>query len=109
MESILKTIGLDLAKDSFHVFCADAEGNGVTKGARGERSPRGDPGVGVLSASYLAASLGDGSAYCNGRQFAASLGLVPCQNSTGGKQKLGSITTVQTVRREDRQFWIPIS
>ena len=52
----------------------------------------GIPGVGVLSASYLAATLGDGSAYRNGRQFAASLGLVPRQNSTGGKQRLGGIT-----------------
>ncbi len=29
MENIVKTVGLDLAKDTFHVFCADAEGNGV--------------------------------------------------------------------------------
>ena len=29
MESIVKTVGLDLAKNSFHVFCADAEGNRV--------------------------------------------------------------------------------
>ena len=50
------------------------------------------PGVGVLSASYLAAVLGDGSAYKNGRQFAASLGLVPKQWSTGGRQTLGGIT-----------------
>ena len=52
----------------------------------------GIPGVGVLTASYLAATLGDGSAYRNGRQFAASLGLVPRQSSTGGRQKLGGIT-----------------
>ena len=50
------------------------------------------PGVGVLTATYLAAVLGDGSAYRNGRQFSASLGLVPRQLSTGGKQKLGGIT-----------------
>ena len=50
------------------------------------------PGVGVHSATYLAAVLGDGSAYRNGRQFAASLGLVPRQWSTGGRQKLGGIT-----------------
>ncbi|MCY4142653.1 MAG: transposase [Gammaproteobacteria bacterium] len=50
------------------------------------------PGVGVLTATYLAAMLGDGSAYRSGRQFSASLGLVPRQLSTGGKQKLGGIT-----------------
>jgi transposase len=31
-------------------------------------------------------------AFRNGRQFAAWLGLVPCQHSTGGKQRLGAIT-----------------
>ena len=50
------------------------------------------PGVGPMTASYLTAVLGDGSAYRDARQFAASLGLVPRQNSTGGRQKLGGIT-----------------
>ena len=50
------------------------------------------PGVGVHTATYLTAVLGDGSAYRNGRQFAASLGLVPRQRSTGGRQTLGGIT-----------------
>lgn len=31
-ENILKTVGLNLAKDSFHVFCAYAEGNGRGRG-----------------------------------------------------------------------------
>ncbi|WP_415644384.1 transposase, partial [Shewanella algae] len=35
---------------------------------------------------------GDGSGYKNGRHFAANLGLVPKEFSSGGKQKLGSIT-----------------
>ena len=50
------------------------------------------PGVGPMTASYLTAMLDDGSAYRNARQFAASLGLVPRQHSTGGRQKLGGIT-----------------
>jgi transposase len=49
-------------------------------------------GVGPLSASALAASLGDLSQFRNGRQFSAFLGLVPRQRSTGGKQRLGRIT-----------------
>jgi len=40
----------------------------------------------------MAVALGDGSAYKNGRQFAASLGLVPRQHSTGGKEKLLGIS-----------------
>ena len=51
------------------------------------------PGVGPMTASYLTAVLGDdGSAFHNSRQSAASLGLVPRQYSTGGRQKLGRIT-----------------
>jgi len=50
------------------------------------------PGIGVLNATALAASLGDGSAFHCARQLAAWLGLVPRQNSTGGKARLGRIT-----------------
>jgi transposase len=49
-------------------------------------------GVGVLSAGCLMAKLGDGSAWRNGRQFSASLGLVPRQNSSGERVRLGPIT-----------------
>jgi transposase len=50
------------------------------------------PGIGPLTASALVASLGDPAAFASGRQFAAWLGLVPRQNSTGGKPRLGRIT-----------------
>jgi transposase len=43
------------------------------------------PGVGPLTASVLAAEVGDGKQYRCGRDFAASVGLVPRQYSTGGK------------------------
>jgi transposase len=50
------------------------------------------PGVGPLTASVIAASVVDGKQFRNGRQFAAWLGLVPRQSSTGGKSRLGRIT-----------------
>lgn len=50
------------------------------------------PGVGPLTASAAAAMVGNASAFRNGRQFAAWAGLVPRQNSSGGKRQLGSIT-----------------
>lgn len=50
------------------------------------------PGIGALIASAIVASIGDASRFDNGRQFAAWLGLVPAQNSTGGKTVLGRIT-----------------
>jgi transposase len=50
------------------------------------------PGIGPLSASALVASVGDVNAFRNGRQMAAWLGLVPRQNSSGGKPHLGRIS-----------------
>lgn len=50
------------------------------------------PGVGPLIASAIVATMGDPGRFETGRQFAAWLGLVPSQNSTGGKTVLGAIT-----------------
>jgi len=50
------------------------------------------PGVGLLTASALAAEMGDGQQFGCGRNFAASLGLVPRQYSTGGKANLLGIS-----------------
>jgi transposase len=49
-------------------------------------------GVGPLTASAIIASVGSAHEFDNGRQFAAWLGLVPRQYSTGGKTRLGHIT-----------------
>ena len=50
------------------------------------------PGVGVVSATALAASVTDPGRFRSGRQFAASLGLTPLQNSSGGKERMGRIS-----------------
>ena len=50
------------------------------------------PGVGLITATALAASVPDASVFRSGRQFAAYLGLVPRQNSSGGKERLGHIS-----------------
>lgn len=50
------------------------------------------PGVGPLTASALVASVGDAKTFQNGRQFAAWLGLVPRQKSSGGKERLLGIS-----------------
>ena len=50
------------------------------------------PGVGPLIASALVASIPDPHVFRSGRDLSAWIGLVPKQNSTGGKQRLGSIT-----------------
>jgi len=50
------------------------------------------PGIGPITATAIAASIGDPKRFASGRQFAAWLGLVPRQNSSGGKDRLGAIT-----------------
>ena len=50
------------------------------------------PGVGALISAALAAHVPDPSAFASGRDFAAWLGLVPRQSSSGGKDRLGRIT-----------------
>ena len=47
------------------------------------------PGIGPLVATAIAATVLDPSTFRSGREFAAWLGLVPRQNSTGGKTRLG--------------------
>ncbi len=49
-------------------------------------------GIGPVTASALVASVGDFGQFANARQFGAWLGLVPSQNSSGGKASLGRIT-----------------
>lgn len=49
-------------------------------------------GVGPLIATALVATVGDASQFSNGRQMAASLGLTPKQNSSGGKERLLGIS-----------------
>jgi transposase len=50
------------------------------------------PGIGIIGASAIAATVADPQAFRTGRDFAAWIGLVPRQDSTGGKQKLGPIS-----------------
>jgi transposase len=50
------------------------------------------PGIGLVAASALASSIPDPSTFRSGRHFAAWLGLVPKQNSSGGKTRLGRIS-----------------
>ena len=50
------------------------------------------PGVGPLTASAVVATIGNFGEFKNGRELAAFLGLVPRQNSSGGKHKLLGIS-----------------
>lgn len=59
------------------------------------------PGIGPITATAIAAIAPPAETFAKGRDFAAWLGLVPKQISTGGKQKLGAISRMgeRTLRR----------
>jgi transposase len=50
------------------------------------------PGIGVVTATALVASIGDASAFKSGRSLSAWLGLVPKQSSSGEAVRLGQIS-----------------
>jgi transposase len=50
------------------------------------------PGIGVITATAIVATVSDPGSVRSGRQFAAWLGLTPKQNSSGGKERLGGIS-----------------
>jgi error-prone DNA polymerase len=62
------------------------------------------PGIGPITASLIAATVGDIGMFKSARHFAAWLGLVPRQHSTGGKTRLGRIT--KTGNREIRKLLV---
>ncbi|MGO4741250.1 IS110 family transposase [Bosea sp. 2KB_26] len=59
------------------------------------------PGIGPITTSAILAGVPDIRGFKSGRDFAAWLGLVPRQNSSGGKERLGRITKMgdRTIRR----------
>ena len=50
------------------------------------------PGIGVIGATAIAATVPDPEVFRSGRDFAAWIGIVPREDSTGGKQRLGPIS-----------------
>src|SRR5205807_6346552 len=73
------------------------------------------PGIGPITASALAVTIADPSAFRSGRELAAWIGLVPRQHSSGGKQKLGRVSKQgdrylrrlldHKVSEVDERFW----
>jgi transposase len=50
------------------------------------------PGIGIVGATAIAATVADPTVFRSGRDFAAWIGIVPREDSTGGKQKFGPIS-----------------
>ena len=62
------------------------------RSSEGSRRLETIPGIGVIGATAIDATVTDPKAFRSGRDFAAWIGLVPREDSTGGKQKLGPIS-----------------
>ena len=65
------------------------------------------PGVGPVLASAFIATVADPAAFKTGRDLAAWIGLVPKQNSSGGKERLGSISKLETAISGRCSWWGP--
>jgi transposase len=72
-------------------WCDQQVGQHVRSSAAAKRAAK-VTGIGALGASALTASVGDFTQFRSASQFGAWLGIVPRQNSTGGKASLGRIT-----------------
>lgn len=71
----------------------EAQLQGLEQQLDSARRVRQIPGVGLLGATVLAATLGeDAKGYRSAREFAACLGLVPCHRGTGGKVAIGHLS-----------------
>lgn len=64
----------------------------VQRSSEAARRLRQVPGIGLLGATALAATLGDGSAWRNAREFACCIGLTPRHSGSGGKVRMGGIS-----------------
>jgi transposase len=64
------------------------------------------PGIGPIIATTIAATVTDPNTFRSGREFAVWLGLVPRQNSTGGKARLGRVSSARAALRACVQHYI---
>ncbi len=91
-KAALKPLVAQLRSAEEAIAAADDEIMAWHKGNEASRRLETIPGIGVHTASAIAASVPDPSFFRSGREFAAWLGLVPRQNSSGGKERLGRIS-----------------
>ena len=91
------TVGIDLAKNVFALHGVNETGVVQLRQPKVGRSKLNElvaalPQRAETTAAAIVAMVGNGAEFSSGRQFAAWLGLVPRQHSSGGKSNLGGIT-----------------
>jgi len=91
-KAALKPLVSQLRANEEATMALDAEIKAWHKGNAASQRLVTIPGIGFLTASAIVATVPDPSFFRSGREFSAWLGLVPRQNSTGGKIRLGRIS-----------------
>lgn len=89
---VLKVVADQLESLEAQISAIDAQMLAWYKGNPVSRRLATIPGIGPVIASAIAATVADPAMFRSGREFAAWLGLVPRQHSTGGKARLGRIS-----------------
>lgn len=92
VKRMLGTLAAHLEELETRIAAIDGEIHAAHRSSEASQRLATIPGVGVITASALVASIGDASQFKSARHLAAWLGLVPRQNSTGGKTRLGPIS-----------------
>lgn len=90
--AIMKVLADQLRATEAHLATIDEEIEVWRRSNVSSQALKTVPGIGALISAALAAHVPDPSMFRSGRDFAAWLGLVPRQNSSGGKERLGKIT-----------------
>jgi transposase len=89
---LLAQLQLELDQLALRVEEADALIQKIAQESEACRRLDAIPGIGPVTATAIIAAIGNGAAFGKGREFAAWVGLVPREHSTGGKQKLLGIS-----------------
>lgn len=89
---VIRELGLQLAETEAREAAIEARILAWHRASEVSRRLATIPGVGPITASAIAATAPDAAQFASGRHFAAWIGLVPRQHSTGGKERLGPIS-----------------
>ena len=90
--SLLRELGDEVRRQNERVGMFEAQLRAAAQRMPACQRLIGIPGVGMLTATALVASVGDAGEFRNGRELAAWLGMVPRQYSTGGRSRLLGIS-----------------
>jgi transposase len=89
---VIRELGLQLAGAEAREAAIEAKILAWHRASEASRRLATIPGTGPITASAIAATAPDPAQFASGRHFAAWIGLVPRQHSTGGKERLGPIS-----------------